>query len=65
VPAERLAALRKSFDAAVSDKRFVADAQKAKLDIAPAPGEVVANLVARFFSHSKDTIKRAADAVRN
>jgi tripartite-type tricarboxylate transporter receptor subunit TctC len=65
VPKERLAALRKSFDAAVSDKRFVADAAKAKLDIAPASGEVVANLVARFFSHSKDTIKRAADAVRN
>jgi tripartite-type tricarboxylate transporter receptor subunit TctC len=65
VPAERLAMLRKSFGDAVSDKRFVADAAKAQLDIAPASGEVVASLIARLFSHSKDTIKRAADAVRN
>ena len=65
VPAERLAALRKAFLDAMNDKRFVADAAKAQLDIAPAPGEEVANLVARLFSHSKDTIKRAADVVRN
>jgi tripartite-type tricarboxylate transporter receptor subunit TctC len=65
VPAERLAALRKAFSDAVNDQRFVADAAKAQLDIAPAPGEEVASLIARLFSHSKDTIKRAADAVRN
>jgi tripartite-type tricarboxylate transporter receptor subunit TctC len=65
IPAERLAALRKAFTETVNDKRFVADAAKAKLDIAPASGEVVADLIARLFSHSKDTVKRAADAVRN
>ena len=65
IPAERLAALRKAFLDAMNDKRFVADAAKAQLDIAPASGEEVASLVARLFSHSKDTIKRAADAVRN
>jgi tripartite-type tricarboxylate transporter receptor subunit TctC len=65
IPAERLLALRKAFTATVNDKRFVADAAKAKLDIAPASGDVVADLIARLFSHSKETIKRAADAVRN
>ena len=65
VPAERLAALRKAFVGAMNDKRFVAEAAKARLDIAPAPGTEVASLIARLFSHSKDTIKRAADAVRN
>ena len=65
VPADRLAALRKAFLDTMNDKRFVADAAKAQLDIAPASGEEVAGLVARLFSHSKDTVKRAADVVRN
>jgi tripartite-type tricarboxylate transporter receptor subunit TctC len=65
VPADRLAALRKAFLDAMNDKRFVADAARAQLDIAPASGEEVAKLVARLFSHSKETIKRAADVVRN
>jgi tripartite-type tricarboxylate transporter receptor subunit TctC len=65
IPTERLSALRKAFTDAMNDKRFIADAAKAQLDIAPAPGEEVANLVARLFSHSKDTIRRAADVVRN
>jgi tripartite-type tricarboxylate transporter receptor subunit TctC len=65
IPPERLAALRKAFLDAMNDARFVADAAKAQLDIAPASGEEVASLIARLFSHSKETIKRAADAVRN
>ncbi len=65
VPPERLAALRKAFMDAMTDPRFIADAEKSKLDIAPAPGEQVAALIARLFSHSKATIARAADAVRN
>jgi tripartite-type tricarboxylate transporter receptor subunit TctC len=65
IPADRLAALRKAFIDAMNDQRFVADAAKAQLDIAPAPGEEVASLIARLFSHSKDTVKRAAAAVRN
>jgi len=65
IPPDRLAALRNSFLDAMNDKRFVADAAKAQLDIAPASGEDVASLVARLFSQSKDTIKRAADVVRN
>jgi tripartite-type tricarboxylate transporter receptor subunit TctC len=65
IPPERLAALRKAFMDAMSDPRFIADAERSQLDIAPAPGAEVAALIARLFSHSKDTIRRAADAVRN
>jgi tripartite-type tricarboxylate transporter receptor subunit TctC len=65
IPADRLAVLRKAFDQTTSDKRYIAEAEKAKLDIAPASGEEVGALVARLFSNSADTIKRAADAVRN
>jgi tripartite-type tricarboxylate transporter receptor subunit TctC len=65
IPPERLAALRKAFSEAMSDQRFIADAAKAQIDVAPTPGEAVASLIAQLFSHSKETIKRAADAVRN
>jgi hypothetical protein len=65
IPAERLAALRKAFIDTMNDKRFIADAAKAQLDIAPAPGDEVAGLIARLFSNDKNTVKRAADAVRN
>jgi tripartite-type tricarboxylate transporter receptor subunit TctC len=65
VPDERLAALRKAFDVATKDQRYVAEAAKAKLDIEPASGAEVSKLVARLFSSSKDIVKRAADAVRN
>ncbi len=65
IPTERLAALRTAFMDAMTDPRFVADADKSKLDIAPAPGAEVEKLIARLFSHSKETIARAADAVRN
>jgi tripartite-type tricarboxylate transporter receptor subunit TctC len=65
VPAERLAALRAAFMATMADPKFLAEIEKANLDLAPAPGEEVAGLVARLFSHSKDTIARAAAAVKN
>jgi tripartite-type tricarboxylate transporter receptor subunit TctC len=65
IPAERLAALRKAFDQATRDKRYVAEADKAKLDIDPAPGEEVAALVDRLFSSSPNIVSKAADAVRN
>jgi tripartite-type tricarboxylate transporter receptor subunit TctC len=65
VPADRLSALRKAFDAATNDKRYVAEAAKAKLDIDPSSGDEVSKLVARLFSSSKDIVRRAADAVRN
>jgi tripartite-type tricarboxylate transporter receptor subunit TctC len=62
---DRLAALRAAFTATMKDPKFVSDIEKSNLDLAPSPGEAVAGLIARLFSHSKDTIARAAEAVRN
>ena len=44
---------------------YDAEVEKANLDLAPSSGDDVAGLVARLFSHSKETIARAAEAVRN
>jgi tripartite-type tricarboxylate transporter receptor subunit TctC len=62
---ERLRTLQQAFLDTMKDPRFVAEAQKANLDLAPSSGEEVAALIKRLFSHSKDTVARAAEAVRN
>jgi hypothetical protein len=46
IPPDRLAALRKAFLAAAADAIFLAEAQKAKIDVSPLSGEEVARLAA-------------------
>jgi tripartite-type tricarboxylate transporter receptor subunit TctC len=45
VPADRLAALQDAFVKTMQDKEFLADAEKAKLDVAPLTGAQVKRLV--------------------
>jgi tripartite-type tricarboxylate transporter receptor subunit TctC len=45
VPADRVTALRRAFDATVKDPEFLADAQKTKLTVGPLPGEELQQLV--------------------
>jgi len=45
VPAERVEALRRAFDATMKDTAFVADAAKLQLEISPMTGEAVQALV--------------------
>jgi len=45
-PPARIAALRKAFLATAADPAFLAEAQKAKIDISPLSGEEIAQLVA-------------------
>ena len=47
VPADRVQALRRAFDATMKDKEFLADAEKLKIEIDPLTGEQVAELIAR------------------
>jgi tripartite-type tricarboxylate transporter receptor subunit TctC len=56
LPAERLAALRTAFDAAVADPGFLDEAEKQKLDIHPNNGAETAKIVERFFSSPKSAI---------
>ncbi len=45
-PPERLAALRKAFDAMLLDAQFISQAQAARLDLSPASGDLTAQAVA-------------------
>jgi hypothetical protein len=45
VPAERVKALRAAFAALATDREFLADTERAKLDIAPVPAETVDKVV--------------------
>src|SRR5262249_40157869 len=45
VPADRVAALRRAFDAAVRDPEFIAAAAKEKLDVRPQSGDKIAEII--------------------
>lgn len=64
VPNERKQALRKAFMATMTDKTFLADADKLKLDITPSDGEGVEKLFSRFFGYPKAVIEKAVAAMR-
>lgn len=63
VPAARLAALRSAFDAAMKDPDYVADAKKQKLDVSPASGKRVEELIAKVFSAPKALQEKAKSAL--
>jgi tripartite-type tricarboxylate transporter receptor subunit TctC len=46
VPADRVTALRRAFDATMRDPEFLADAQRTKLTVGPITGEELQKLVA-------------------
>ena len=63
MPEERLSVLRKAFLELMKDPDFLADAQKANLDIDPATGEEVRALLARFADYPKNIIQKAKAAI--
>jgi tripartite-type tricarboxylate transporter receptor subunit TctC len=63
VPADRLAALRKAFDRTMKDPGYLADAKKQKLDVSPASGERVTEMVRRMFAAPKALQAAARDAM--
>ena len=70
VPAERVAALRRAFDATVKDPAFLADAGKSRMDIDPVSGQDLQSTVDRILGVSPSTIAKikellaAKDAVQ-
>jgi len=48
--------LRRAFDSTIKDPDFLADAHRAKLDILPVGGEVVADVVAGLAATPPDVI---------
>jgi tripartite-type tricarboxylate transporter receptor subunit TctC len=63
-PAERVALLRTAFDAAMQDKAFIADAEKARIDISPYPGIKIQKLVETIYTSPKATVARAKAVIK-
>jgi tripartite-type tricarboxylate transporter receptor subunit TctC len=63
VPADRVAALRRAFDQTMKDPEFLAEADKAQLEIAPVDGETLQAMVERMFKAPKDVVEAARQAI--
>jgi tripartite-type tricarboxylate transporter receptor subunit TctC len=63
IPAERLAALRKAFDQAMSDPDLVREGQGQRLDIAPMTGQEIDELIARLYRSPAPVVARARSLV--
>jgi tripartite-type tricarboxylate transporter receptor subunit TctC len=62
-PADRVAALRRAFMAALADKEAVAEAAKMNLDLDPLAGEEVQAEVARAYAMPARIVERAKQAL--
>jgi tripartite-type tricarboxylate transporter receptor subunit TctC len=62
IPADRLAALRQAFMATIKDKDFVAEADKAQLELNPVSGEDVEKLVKDVYATPADIIAKTKAA---
>jgi tripartite-type tricarboxylate transporter receptor subunit TctC len=63
VPANRVEALRRAFDATMKDPAFLAEAEKLKLDIDPISGAQVAELIAQVAATPPDVAARVREAL--
>ncbi len=64
VPAERVEALRRAFEQTMLDKEFLADADKAKLNIDPVSGDEAQKLVHELMSMPEDVKAKLAKVWR-
>jgi tripartite-type tricarboxylate transporter receptor subunit TctC len=63
VPAERVAALRKAFLAALRDPELKAEGEKLGLDLDPISGEELQDIAAKMYATPADVVERAKQAV--
>ena len=63
VPSERAQALRRAFDATMSDPRFLEDAARAKIDYNPMTGETLERIVADIIATPKPLADRLAELI--
>lgn len=62
-PPERLAALRRAFDATMRDPAFLADSERAQMEIDPLTGAQIEALLARAYSADRAVVAEAAALV--
>ena len=63
-PEERVAAVRKAFDATMKDAAFLADAERSRLDVSPLPWREMEEIVARTLNAPKAVVERAREAMK-
>jgi tripartite-type tricarboxylate transporter receptor subunit TctC len=63
VPPERLQALRRAFDATMKDPQFLAEATKAKMDIAPMTGEESQKIADSIINTPSDILNYAHEVL--
>lgn len=63
-PEAQVKILREALMKTLADKQFLAEAEKARLDIAPSTGEAVQELVTRIFATTPDVVERAKAVIR-
>jgi tripartite-type tricarboxylate transporter receptor subunit TctC len=63
VPAARVEALRRAFDATMKDPHFIADAAQLQLELSPTTGEEVQALVAKLAGTPTDVVARVRAAL--
>jgi tripartite-type tricarboxylate transporter receptor subunit TctC len=65
VPAGRVAALRRAFDATMKDPDYLAEADRLKIDVEPLSGEQVAALVEQVSRTPLDTVAKVRAAMEH
>ena len=63
VPKDRVAILRKAFDAAMADPKFLADAKRHHFDVSPTTGAEIDDIVASIMTAPKTLIAEAKKAM--
>jgi len=64
VAAEPVKILRAAFAATLTDKDFLADAERTRIDVAPSTGERVQQLVEQLYAMPKATVERAKELIK-
>ena len=62
VPKARADALRKAFAETMTDPAFLAEAEKAQLEVTPVPGETIASLVQEVYANTTPELAEKAGA---
>lgn len=65
IPDDRKQALRAAFDATMKDAEFLAEAEKAKMEVDPVSGAKVEALLVELYQTPRNVIEEAARAIQN
>jgi tripartite-type tricarboxylate transporter receptor subunit TctC len=64
VPADRLAALREAFHAAINDPEFVAEADKRRIEISEVSGARLESIIANAYASPPDIVEAVRKATQ-